>query len=143
MCLRPNTSAMKPMKSNWIRAPQQISMCNLATWIFHLQGWIKSQKNQNCLAWISGNFKIVWQGELGELKTVCWFFKYCLLDLLNFFCCKLLDLTERWRHILSTFCSIIKLSINKDNPLVPSQSATPISVCQIGKSLKLSVRGEF
>jgi len=31
-------------------------------------------------------FKTVWQGESGELKTVCWFFKYRLLDFLNFYC---------------------------------------------------------
>ena len=49
----------------------------------------------------------------------------------------------RQRHILSTFCSIIKLCINKDNLLVPLQSATPISVCQMRKFLKLSVRVEF
>ena len=46
----------------------------------------KPKKIQNCLAWISGNFKTVWQGESGELKTVCWFSKYCLLEFLNFFC---------------------------------------------------------
>ena len=33
-----------------------------------------------------------------------------------------------------------KLCINKDNPLVPLQSTTPIFVCQMRKSLKLSVR---
>ena len=41
----------------------------------------------------------------------------------------------RQRHILSTFCSIIKLCINKDNPLVPLQSATPIYFFQMRKSL--------
>ena len=60
----------------------------------HTQGWIKSRKNQNCLAWSSGNFKTVWQGESSALKTVCWFFKYCLLDFINVFLrCKLLYLT--------------------------------------------------
>ena len=41
---------------------------------------------------------------------------------------------------MSTFCSIIKLCIKKDNPLVPFLSATPISVCRMRKSLNLSVR---
>ena len=49
----------------------------------------------------------------------------------------------RQRHILSTFCSIIKLCINKDNPLVPLQSATPISCCRMRKSIKLPVRVEY
>ena len=45
----------------------------------------KKPKNQNCLAWILKNFKAGWQGESGEFKTVCWFFKHCLLDFLNLF----------------------------------------------------------
>ena len=54
----------------------------------------KKPKNQTCLAWILGNFKTVWQGKSGKLKTVCRFFKYCLLDFINIFLrCKLLDLT--------------------------------------------------
>ena len=58
---------------------------------------------------------------------------------------KLLDLTESVKdwgisvHILF----IIELCINKDNHLVPLQFATPISVCQMRKSLILSARGEF
>ena len=44
---------------------------------------------------------------------------------------------------MSIFCSIIKLCINKDNPLVPLQSATPISFFQMRKSIKLPVRVEF
>ena len=30
-----------------------------------------------------GSFKIVWQGESDKL--VCWFFKYRLFDIVNFF----------------------------------------------------------
>jgi len=30
-------------------------------------------------------FKTVWQSESGKLKTVCWFFKCCLLDFQNLF----------------------------------------------------------
>ena len=37
----------------------------------------------------------------------------------------------------------MKLCINKDIPLVTLLCATPISVCQMGKSLKLYVRIEF
>ena len=110
------------------------------------QGWIKSQKIQNCLAWISRNFKTVWQGESGELKTVCWFFKYCLLNFLNCFCvanCLIWLKVKKIEAYSSTFCSINALSINKDNPLLPLQSTTPVFVCQMRKSLKLSVRGEF
>ena len=51
-----------------------------------VRGEYKTEKIQNCLAWISDNLKTVWQGESGDLKTVCWFFKYCLLNFLNCFC---------------------------------------------------------
>ena len=118
----------------------------LLTWLQDRQGWIKSRKIQNCLAWISGNFKTVWQGESGELKTVCWFFKYCLLNFLNCFCvanCLIWLKVKKIEAYSSTFCSINALSINKDNPLLPLQSTTPVFVCQMRKSLKLSVRGEF
>ena len=50
---------------------------------------------------------------------------------------------EKIEAFLSTFYSIIKLGVDKDNLLVPLQFATPISVCQMRKSLKLSARGDF
>ena len=93
-----------------------------------------------------GNLKTVCWGESGELKTVCWFFKFCLLDFLIFFFdanCLIWLKVEKIKAFLSTFYSIIKLGINKDNLLVPLQFATPISVCQMRKSLKLSARGDF
>ena len=111
-----------------------------------VETWIKSRKIQNGLSWSSGNFKAVWQGESGELKTVCWFFKYCLLNFLNCFCvanCLIWLKVKKIEAYSSTFCSINALSINKDNPLLPLQSTTPVFVCQMRKSLKLSVRGEF
>ena len=98
-------------------------------------------------------FNIVWHGfweflklsgrvyqasfklSAGFSNTVCW-------EFLNFFYVTS-SLILLQRRILSTFCSAIKLCINKDNPLVPFLSDTPISVCQIRKSLKLSVRVEF
>ena len=102
---------------------------------------------QNFLAWISDNPKTVWQGESGELETVCWFFKPCPLDFIKVFLrCKLLDLTVCLTGIQAYsihIFSFIKLCMNKDNLLVPLLCATPISVCQMRKSLKLSVRIEF
>ena len=120
MCLRPNTSAMKPMKSNWIRAPAPA-------------GVNKKPKKSKLSGMDFGEFKTVWQGESGKIKTVCWFFfKYCLLDFLNFLRCKLIDLTEsEKRQILSTFCSMVKFCIDRDNPLVSLLSATPISLCKM------------
>ena len=46
------------------------------------------KKPNNCLAWISGNFKTVWKGESAKLKNCLLVFKICssveLPDL--FFC---------------------------------------------------------
>ena len=115
-------------------------------WWSYIQGWIKSRKNSKLSGMDFGNFKTVWQGESGELKTVCWFFKYCLLNFLNCFCvanCLIWLKVKKIEAYSSTFCSINALSINKDNPLLPLQSTTPVFVCQMRKSLKLSVRGEF
>ena len=93
-----------------------------------------------------GNLKTVWQGESGALKTVYCFFKYCLLDLKTWFCvanCLILLLVEKIEAYSNHIFSFIKLCVNKDNLLVPLLCATPISVCQMRKSLKLSVRIEF
>ena len=67
---------------------------NCENW--HLcRGEWKAEIIQNCQAWILRNFKTVWQGESGELKTVCWFFQILSVELPKLFvCCKLLDLTE-------------------------------------------------
>ena len=93
----------------WVSAGEQLT---LKSW----QGWLKSRKIHNCLAWNSRNFKTVWQGESGELGTVCWFCKYCLLDFPNFFCianCFVwLKVKKIKRYILSTFYSNIKLCID-------------------------------
>ena len=58
----------------------------------------KPKKIQNCLAWISDDLKTVWQGESGELKTVCWFFKYCLSDFLNFYALQIAWFDWKWRR---------------------------------------------
>ena len=47
------------------------------------------------------------------------------------------------RWILSTFCSMVKLCINRDNPLVPFLSASRILLCQTRKWIKLPVMVEI
>ena len=42
-----------------------------------------------------------------------------------------------------TFCSMVKICIERDNPFVPLPSAIPISVCQKRKSLKLSCQSSI
>ena len=50
---------------------------------------------------------------------------------------------KRKKRILSTFWSMVKLCINRDNPLVPLLSATWITVYQMRKCLKLSILVQF
>ena len=70
----------------------------------------------------------------GFPKTVCWtsstFFRVatCLIWLI---------LRDKGRILL------VKICMDRDNLLVPLLPATPISVCQMRKSLKLSVRVDF
>ena len=96
-------------------------------------------------------FKTVWHGFRGILKlsgrvnqaslklsagfsnTVCFCVANCLIWLK----------VKKIEAYLSAFCSINALSINKDNLLLPLRSTTPVFVCQMRKSLKLSARGDF
>ena len=60
--------------------------------------------------------------------------------------CGTIDLTKSEKDrgaFLSTLCSMVKISIDMDNLLVPLLPDTPISVCQMRKYLKLYVRVEF
>ena len=60
--------------------------------------------------------------------------------------CKHLDLIESGkekRQVFTTFCSIVKICIDRDNLLFALLPDTQTSVCQMRKSLKLSVKVKF
>ena len=63
---------------------------------------------------------------------------FFVLQIAWFFDCRSKEIKADFVHILF----IGKICIQKDNLLVPL-SATPISVCQMRKSLKLSARVKF
>ena len=74
---------------------------------------------------LSANFSI----------SVCWISETILR-------LRLLDLTESEGRFLPNFFNR-QICIGRDNPLVPLLPDTPFSVCQMRKSVKLSVKVEF
>ena len=88
----------------------------LSRWDIHLtklrttSGVNKKPKNFKTLAWISGNFITVWQGESGELKIVCQFFQFLSVGLIN----RTIWVTEPWQSQIA-----VVFQINKDLDCFP------------------------